>query len=105
MLLMMMMQLKTNAWTMVVFHRMCIAEKQVLHGTAVIDTGLPYLAQIVKNLQCNAGGPGSVPGLGRSSGEGDHNPFQYSCLEDAMDRGDWWATVYGVTESRTPLNN
>ena len=42
---------------------------------------------------------GSIPGSGRSPGEGNDNPLQYSCLENYMDRGAWWATVHGVTES------
>ena len=45
---------------------------------------------------CNAGDPGSIPGLGRSPGEGNGNPLQYSCLENSMDRGVWQATVPGV---------
>ena len=49
----------------------------------------------------NAGDPGSIPGLGRSSGEGNDNPLQYSCLENPTDGGAWWATVHGVTKSRT----
>ena len=43
----------------------------------------------------NVGDPGSVPGLGRSPGEGNGNPLQYSCLENSMDREAWWATVHG----------
>ena len=50
---------------------------------------------------CNAGDPGSIPGLGRCPGEGNGNPLQYSCLENPMDRGAWRATVHGVTESQT----
>ena len=50
---------------------------------------------------CNAGDPGSIPGLGRSPGEGNGNPLQYSCLENPTDRGAWWTTVHGVAESRT----
>ena len=46
----------------------------------------------------NAGDPGSIPGLGGSSGEGNGNPLQYSCLENPMDRGAWWATVHGVAK-------
>ena len=46
---------------------------------------------------------GLVPGLGRSSGEGNGNPLQYSCLENPMDRGVWWATVHGVSKSQTWL--
>ena len=48
-----------------------------------------------KESACNAGDPGSIPGLGRSPGEGNGNPIQYSCLENSMDRGAWWATVHG----------
>ena len=52
-----------------------------------------------KEPVCNAGDPGSIPGLGRYSGEGNGNPLQYSCLENSIDRGAWWATVHGVTKS------
>ena len=52
---------------------------------------------------CNAGDPGSIPGSGRSSGEGNSNPLQYSCLENPMDRGAWKATVHGVTRVRHNL--
>ena len=54
-----------------------------------------------KESACNAEDPGSIPGLGRFPGEGNGYPLQYSCLEDSMDRGAWWATVHGVTKSRT----
>ena len=46
-----------------------------------------------KESICNAGDAGSIPGLGRSPGEGNGNPLQYSCLENAMDRRGWWAAV------------
>ena len=49
----------------------------------------------------NAGDLGSIPGLGRSPGEGNGNPLQYSCLENPMDQGAWWATVYEFAKSRT----
>ena len=49
----------------------------------------------VKNLPANAGDTGSIPGLGRSSGEQNGNPLQYSCLGNPMDRGSWQATVCG----------
>ena len=49
----------------------------------------------------NAGDPGSIPGLGRSPGEGNGNPLQYSCLENPMGEGAWQATDHGVTKSRT----
>ena len=48
---------------------------------------------------CNAGDLSSIPGLGRSPGEANGNPLQYSCLENPMDRGAWWATVHSVAES------
>ena len=53
----------------------------------------------------NTGDLGSVPGLGRSHGEGNGNPLQYSCLENPMDRGAWRATVHCVTKSWTQLSN
>ena len=53
----------------------------------------------------NAGDPGSIPGLGRSPGEGNGNPLQYSCLENPTDGRTWWATVHGVTESQTWLSD
>ena len=54
-----------------------------------------------KESACNAGDPGSVPGLGRYPGEGNGNILQYSCLENSMDRGAWRAIVHGVTKSHT----
>ena len=59
------------------------------------------MGSAVKNLSASAGDVGSTPGLGRSPGEGNGNPLQYSCLGNPMDRGAWWATVHGVTESDT----
>ena len=53
----------------------------------------------------NAGHSGSIPGLGRSPGEGNGNPLQDSCLENPMDGGAWWATVHGVAKSQTRLSN
>ena len=52
-----------------------------------------------KESACNEGDPGSIPGSGRSPGEGNGCPLQYSCLENRRDRGAWWATVHGVAES------
>ena len=59
----------------------------------------------VKESTYNAGDPGSIPGLGRSHGEGNSNLLQYSCLENSTDRGAWWARVRGVAKSRTQLSN
>ena len=59
---------------------------------------------MVKNLPANAGTSGDaslIPGWGRSPGGGNGNPLQYSCLENPMDRGAWWATVHGEAESQT----
>ena len=52
---------------------------------------------VVKNLPANAGDVGSIPGSERSPGEGNGSPLQYSCLENPMDRANWWATVHRVT--------
>ena len=59
----------------------------------------------VKASACNAGDLGLIPGLGRSPGEGNGNPLQYSCLENPMDGGAWWATVHGVAKSQTRLSD
>ena len=57
-----------------------------------------------KQSACNAGDLGSIPRWGRSPGEGNGYPLQYSCLENSMDRGAWWAIVHGVAKSWTRLN-
>ena len=59
----------------------------------------------VKASAYDAGDLGSIPGLGRSPGEGNGNPLQYSCLKNPMDRGAWWTTVHGVAESQTRLSD
>ena len=58
-----------------------------------------------KKSACNAGDQSSVPGSGRSPGEGDGNALQYSCLENFMDRGAWRATVHGVAKSQIQLSD
>ena len=66
-----------------------------------------YVAQLVKNPPANAGGIGdkdSIPGEGRSPGEGTDNVLQYSCLENPMDRGTWRPTVGGVAKSQMQLS-
>ena len=70
-----------------------------------VYTQASLVAQMVKNLPANTGDPGSIPGLGRSPGEGNGNPLQYSCLENSMSREAWWATVHGVTHSQIRLSD
>ena len=65
---------------------------------------ISQVALVVKNLTANAEDMGSIPGLGRSSGEGNGNPLQCSCLGNPMDRGAWWATIHGVAKSWTGLS-
>ena len=60
---------------------------------------------MANNPPANAGDMGSIPGVGRSPGEGNGKPLQYSCLENPMDRGAWRATVHGVAKSRMLLSN
>ena len=60
------------------------------------------VALVVKNLTANAGdvrGVSLIPGLGRSPGRGNGNTLEYSCLENSMDRGAWWAIIHGVTKT------
>ena len=95
--------------------------KTVHQGLPCIEHGTGYLlmndiavsrayksccgGSVVKNLPVNAGNAGSIPGLGRSPGERNGNPLQYSHLENPMDRGAWQATVHGVTKSCTQLRH
>ena len=58
-----------------------------------------------KESACNAGDLGLISGLGRSPGEGNGYTLQYSCLENSMDKGAWWAIVYGVAKSRIQLSD
>ena len=72
----------------------------VIHCLPLHNKGLPGGSDS-KDSSCKEGDLGSIPGSGRSPGEGNGNPLQYSCLENPMDRGAWWATVHGVPKSRT----
>ena len=73
----------------------------------VHSSGIPS-GSVVKNLPADAGDTrnlGSIPGLGRSPGEGHSNPLQYSCLGNPMYRGAWWATVHTIAKSQTRLSD
>ena len=76
-----------------------------MHRKAFKNMGFPVSSHGKKKSVCNAGDVGSTPGSGRSPGEGNGNPLQYSCLENPMDRGAWRATVPGVTKSWTQLSD
>ena len=64
-----------------------------------LNPGFPSGSEVVKASASNAGDLGLIPGSGRSSGEQNGNPLQYSCLENPMDGGAGWATVRGIAES------
>ena len=75
----------------------------LLYSSVLMWTrGFPC-SSVGKESACNAGDLGSIPGSGRSPGEGNGNPLQYSCLENPMDRGAWQATVHGVAKVRHDL--
>ena len=76
-------------------------------GVAIVISGFPS-GSVVKNLPANAQDAGSIHGSGRSPGVGNVNLLQYSCLENPLDRGAWWATVHGVakeSDATQQLNN
>ena len=66
--------------------------------------GFPH-SSLGKEFACSTGDPDSTPGLGRSPGEGNGYPLQYSCLENPMDRESWWAAVHGVAKSQARLSD
>ena len=68
--------------------------------TGVILYGLPCRLSGVKNPPASTGDSSLIPGSGRSPGDGNGNALQYSCLENLMERGAWWATVHGVPKSQ-----
>ena len=71
---------------------------------SILQTGFPGGSE-VKASAWNVGDPGSIPGSGRSPGEGNSNPLQYSCLENPTQGGAWQATFHGVAESWTRLSD
>ena len=76
-----------------------VAKRSFLPGAVLRLKGFPGGSDGKKSA-CNAGDPGSIPGLGRFPGEGNDNPLQYSYLENSMNRGAWWASVHGVAKSQ-----
>ena len=83
-----------------------IGKQQLNKGLNNRSNPLKWASQVVKNPPANAGDvrdSGSIPALGRSAGGGHGNPLQFSCLENPMDRGVWWAIVHEVTKSWTQL--
>ena len=79
-----------------------------IYGVTQSQTGLKRLSSSCSSIECPpdcAGGVHSIPGSGRSPGDGNGNPLQYSCLENPMDRGAWWATVNEVAKDWTHLSD
>ena len=76
----------------------------LLLGISFLPVDLPWNSDVKKSAY-NAGDPGSILETGRSSGEGNGKPLQYSCLENPMERRAWWATVRAVANSQTRLND
>ena len=74
-------------------------EGPLIHQELQLRNDLISYSSVGKEFACSAGDPVSIPGLGRSPGEGNGNPLQYACLENLMDRGIWWIAVHGVTKS------
>ena len=86
------------------FGRGCTDEGVNLYLSQILYLGFPG-SSVVKTPSANAGEVGLISGLGRSTGDGNGNPLQYSCLENSMDRGAWQATVHGITKSKTRLSD
>ena len=90
-------------------------EKKHLHGIKSVSLAVPapndtiytlnHRCSVVKNPFANEGDLGLIPGSGKSRGEGNGNPLQYSCLGNLMNREVWWAAVHGVAKTQTRLND
>ena len=82
----------------------CFKNESHLHYIQVKYSFASQVALLVKNLPASAGdirGVGSIPGWGRAPRGGHGSPLRYSCLENPMDRGAWWATVHSITKNQT----
>ena len=82
-----------------------IIRMPILIGSSFLSKSMNVGFSVSKESACSAGYLGSIPRLGRSPGEGNGNPLQYSCLENLIDRGAWWAVVHGVTKSWARLSD
>ena len=76
-----------------------------IHIYCLTQHGASQVALVIKNPPANAGDAGLIPGSGRCPGRGNGTSLQYSCLENAMDREAWWATVHGIAKSWTQLSD
>ena len=89
----------SNTWEVQISSYRYLYLSIYLLSTYVLYICVGFLnVSVVKNSLANAGDVGSVPGLGRSPGEGNGNPLQYSCLGNPQNRGVWWVTVHGVSK-------
>ena len=98
--------LSVTSWNILQDNK-CLHQETLPAGLIVhwyLCSGFPGGA-VVKNPPASAGDAGSIPGSGRSPGGGNGDPFRYSCLENPMDRGPWWAAVHGVAKSWTQLSD
>ena len=83
-------------------HKLLHNLNQCYQGVFFIDASGGSMG---KNLPANGVDAGSIPGLGKTPAERNGNPLQYSYLGNSMDRGAWWATIHGVANSQTQLND
>ena len=90
-------QTEKNKYCMVSL--ICRIKKKKKKTSEYNKKGASQVALVAKNPPANAGEAGSIPRSGRSSGGGHGNPLQYSCLENPMDSGTWWATVHRFAKS------
>ena len=79
-------------------------KQAAIYQNLLYEVGMSLVAQL-NNPPANAGNIGSIPGSGKTPGEGNGNTLQYSCLRNPMDRGAWRATAHGVTKNWTQLSN
>ena len=95
-------RLSRNNWSFSTSYSNCYVKLgRLLDVFYSASEGASLVPQTVNNSPANAEDMGLIPGSGRSPGEGNDYPLHYSCLENPMDRGAWWATVHGVVKSHT----